>query len=347
MAATIKQTTHEPDQGAAEDMLKKPAALQPPPEESFPEKTPAREGDDDGMEAVGVEAPVVTDAERREQLRIERRKRMAAREAKRAAGEGQGGVSFAEDVKDEDNLFPGAPSTGAYDNSLASTARSLDPSLTEPGTEMGGERSGPLSRTAPAGSLDESTSPKKGQALSKTVGADPETLSRLKQMQMEEEEETLGETAPTGKGGKHRAMGGKGDDVMYSDEEDGLGMSQQELQSKAAQRGEEWSAVFSAVRHGKKNEILTALDRGCPVDFKDDHGNTLLSVAAQNGNKSIIKALLRRGAGLNTQNHKGQTALHFCFTYGYTDLGNYLISKGADDTIENLACLTCYEGLGE
>ena len=37
-------------------------------------------------------------------------------------------------------------------------------------------------------------------------------------------------------------------------------------------RGEEWSAVFSAVRHGKKNEILTALDRGCPVDFKDDHG---------------------------------------------------------------------------
>ena len=52
----------------------------------------------------------------------------------------------------------------------------------------------------------------------------------------EEEEETLGETAPTGKGGKHRAMGGKGDDVMYSDEEDGLGMSQQELQSKAAQR---------------------------------------------------------------------------------------------------------------
>ena len=30
-----------------------------------------------------------------------------------------------------------------------------------------------------------------------------------------------------------------------------------------------------------------------------------------------------------------------------TDLGNYLISKGADDTMENIACLTCYEGLGE
>lgn len=70
-------------------MIKKPQALQPPPEVTFPEKAPAREGDDDGMEAVGAEARVVTDAERREQLRAERRKRMAARDAKRAAGETQ------------------------------------------------------------------------------------------------------------------------------------------------------------------------------------------------------------------------------------------------------------------
>ena len=101
---------------------------------------------------------------------------------------------------------------------------------------------------------------------------------------------------------------------------------------RARDPGRRWS---SASISGLQTDILVS-------SFA---GNTLLSVAAQNGNKSIIKALLRRGAGLNTQNHKGQTALHFCFTYGYTDLGNYLISKGADDTIENLACLTCYEGL--
>ncbi|EKX52459.1 hypothetical protein GUITHDRAFT_47785, partial [Guillardia theta CCMP2712] len=85
---------------------------------------------------------------------------------------------------------------------------------------------------------------------------------------------------------------------------------------------------------------------GCPVDLKDDFGNTLLNIAAQNGHKNIIKALLRRGANINTQNHKGNTPLHFCFTYGFTDLGNYLVQKGADDTIENVSCLTCYEGLG-
>ncbi|KAJ1495501.1 ankyrin repeat-containing domain protein, partial [Baffinella frigidus] len=84
-----------------------------------------------------------------------------------------------------------------------------------------------------------------------------------------------------------------------------------------------------------------------PVDLKDETGNTLTNIAAQNGHKSIIKALLRRGGGLNTQNHNGQTPLHFCFTYGFTDLGNYLISKGADDTVQNFAGLTCYEGLGD
>lgn len=71
------------------------------------------------------------------------------------------------------------------------------------------------------------------------------------------------------------------------------------------------------------------------------------NVAAQNGHKAVIKALLRRGANIDTQNKKGHTPLHFCFTYGFTDLGNYLIAKGANDTLTNLAGLTCYEGLGD
>ena len=41
----------------------------------------------------------------------------------------------------------------------------------------------------------------------------------------------------------------------------------------------------------------------------------------------------------------GQTPLHFCFTYGHTELGNYLISKGADETAQNAYGLTPYEGL--
>jgi hypothetical protein len=45
--------------------------------------------------------------------------------------------------------------------------------------------------------------------------------------------------------------------------------------------------------------------------------------------------------------HRGQsTALHFCFAFGFHELAEYLVRKGADDTILNSSGLSCYEGLG-
>ena len=37
--------------------------------------------------------------------------------------------------------------------------------------------------------------------------------------------------------------------------------------------------------------------------------------------------------------------LHFAFGLGFTELGEYLIGKGANETIKNAEGLTCYEGL--
>ena len=48
---------------------------------------------------------------------------------------------------------------------------------------------------------------------------------------------------------------------------------------------------------------------------------------------------------INLGNFQGQTALHYCFAYGYMELGNYLISLGADETLENRHGMTCYDGL--
>ena len=59
----------------------------------------------------------------------------------------------------------------------------------------------------------------------------------------------------------------------------------------------------------------------------------------------IAKLLLRRGAKINTVNLAGNGILHYCFTYSFESLGEYFISKGADDSIVNAAGLTCYEGL--
>ena len=43
------------------------------------------------------------------------------------------------------------------------------------------------------------------------------------------------------------------------------------------------------------------------------------------------------------QNTRGNTCLHYCYAYKFPDLAEYLLSKGADDSIVNLDGMTCYE----
>jgi ankyrin repeat protein len=50
-------------------------------------------------------------------------------------------------------------------------------------------------------------------------------------------------------------------------------------------------------------------------------------------------------AGLAWQNLNGNTALHYLVEYKHAALVEYVVGKGADDTLPNAAGLTCYEGL--
>ena len=77
------------------------------------------------------------------------------------------------------------------------------------------------------------------------------------------------------------------------------------------------------------------------VDLQDADGNTPLLAAVQTNSKRSKKG---RGATLDAANHRGQTALHFCFALGHHELGEYLISKGADSSLLNAEGLTCFEG---
>lgn len=102
-------------------------------------------------------------------------------------------------------------------------------------------------------------------------------------------------------------------------------------------------AIFAA-RSGNVSELEAAIDTfGVPLDARDENGNTLLILAAQQNDKRLVKLLLRRGADPNLLNHSGNSALHFCFGYSYTDLGEYLVQKGAKDDVTNKDGLTCYE----
>lgn len=71
--------------------------------------------------------------------------------------------------------------------------------------------------------------------------------------------------------------------------------------------------IFSAARHGRIDEIESLLDKGVPVDVRDQFGNTILITACQNGNKRVAKCVLRRGADINARNFKGNTPLHYCY----------------------------------
>lgn len=71
--------------------------------------------------------------------------------------------------------------------------------------------------------------------------------------------------------------------------------------------------MFSFARHGRIEEIERLLDKGVPVDVRDQYGNTVLITACQNGNKRVAKAVLRRSADINARNFKGNTPLHYCY----------------------------------
>lgn len=93
--------------------------------------------------------------------------------------------------------------------------------------------------------------------------------------------------------------------------------------------------LFSLARHGKADDVNRILLKGVPVDSRDGNGNTILSVGCQNKSKRIVKLALRYGADMNATNSRGNTALHFCYKYGNETLAEYLISKGADQSIRN------------
>jgi len=60
--------------------------------------------------------------------------------------------------------------------------------------------------------------------------------------------------------------------------------------------------LFSKALNGRHRQVEEVFARGIPVDTVDEHGNTVLLVAAQNGHKKLIKTALRYGADINAQN---------------------------------------------
>ncbi|GMH46963.1 hypothetical protein TrLO_g2558 [Triparma laevis f. longispina] len=105
--------------------------------------------------------------------------------------------------------------------------------------------------------------------------------------------------------------------------------------------------VFSQARNGRLRRLKESLNAGFGVGTQDEKGNALLIIASQNCVKSMIELLLRRGCDINQANDQGNTAFRYAMVYDtWRGIGEFLISKGADDSIENKDGLGCYDGLG-
>lgn len=106
--------------------------------------------------------------------------------------------------------------------------------------------------------------------------------------------------------------------------------------------------IFSAVRNGRISEAQDILVRNLAefdVNIRDSFGNTVLIVAAQNNRKRVTKMCVKAGVPLDAKNKQGNTALHYCYGYGYFELGEYLINKGANENVVNAAGETPIDGL--
>ncbi|TYZ65543.1 hypothetical protein PybrP1_007720 [[Pythium] brassicae (nom. inval.)] len=104
--------------------------------------------------------------------------------------------------------------------------------------------------------------------------------------------------------------------------------------------------VFSQARNGRLKRLAESLDAGFSVDEEDEKGNTLLLIACQNVNVKMVELLVAKRANVNHRNAQGNTPLHFAMAYDADGaLGEYLIARGADDTLENAFGLTPYDGL--
>ena len=92
-------------------------------------------------------------------------------------------------------------------------------------------------------------------------------------------------------------------------------------------------ALISAIKAGLTGIVAYLLDRGVPIDTKDDEGMSLLHWAAVGGHVTTMRLLIRRGCAVDSVDGRGLTPLHCAAAMGQTKAVRELISKGASKSV--------------
>ena len=91
------------------------------------------------------------------------------------------------------------------------------------------------------------------------------------------------------------------------------------------------TTLFSKVRHNRIETVQDILSQGSrrTSRLRDDNGNSLLHVCAQNNLRKMASLVLSFGCEVNAINYKACSALDYAERYSFSKLADWLRSKGA------------------
>lgn len=96
--------------------------------------------------------------------------------------------------------------------------------------------------------------------------------------------------------------------------------------------------VFSKARHNRIEEVKEAFRKGFDVNARDQHGNTLLHICAQNNHVRLAGMLVQMKAGtinINARNLKMLTPLDFAERYHFEKMKEWLLERGGQSGAAN------------
>ncbi|XP_046347295.1 ankyrin repeat and KH domain-containing protein mask-like [Haliotis rufescens] len=110
--------------------------------------------------------------------------------------------------------------------------------------------------------------------------------------------------------------------------------------------------VMKAAEKGHKEVFIFLMINRSDVFLKDDHDNNILHMACLGGNLEMVQyivSLCNMVEDINSRGQYGRTPLLMAAGGGHTDVGKFLVDKGADvslvdDDSNNILHLACYRG---
>lgn len=88
--------------------------------------------------------------------------------------------------------------------------------------------------------------------------------------------------------------------------------------------------LYTAARSGDSRLLAAYLDAGAPADLANEHGDTLVMLAAYHGHSEAVRVLLAHGADPDRTNDRGQTPLAGAVFKGEAAVVDVLLEAGAD-----------------